>query len=256
MAYSTHESLRHDLPAYALGSLSVGEAAEVERHLDACEECRSALREYEEVMRLLPHALPIVEPSPSARAALLSRVQGNGQTGRRFPRARRAATHWYAFAAAAILLLATVTVAMWDQSGNDPAENPIGLVDDLRGRETVQMLAMTGSEHAPAAVGQIIVDPGDTRAALMVSGLPALPSGYEYQFWFVQPDNTRVSGGVFRVDANGSAIVAIDAPREFSRAWRCGVTEEPAGGSPAPTGRNVLSASYYEPVDTDYPDPG
>lgn len=256
MTYASHESLQQDLAAFALGSLDAEATADVRRHLSHCADCQGVLREYEEVMRLLPHALPIVEPSPSARAALLSRVQDGQRGGTSARRRWSVPAHWYAIAAAAILLLATVTVAMWSQNATQAPESPLGLVDELRRRDTVQMLAMMGSEHAPAAVGQIIVDPGDTRAALMVSGLPAPPSGYEYQFWFVQPDDTRVSGGVFSVDANGSAIVAIDAPREFSRAWRCGVTEEPAGGSPTPTGRNVLSASYFEPVDGEYPDPG
>lgn len=257
MTHVSHESLQSDLSAYALGSLSREETEAVESHLRECAECRNIVREYEEVMRLLPHALPIVEPSPSARAELLSRVQNSKLSGPPAPRTRQSFTPWYAMAAvAAIMLLTALVIAVWDRPGGQEDENPTGLVDDLRGRTTIQMLSMTGSEHAPAAVGQIIVDPGDTRAALMVSGLPALPSGREYQFWFVQPDSTRVSGGVFGVDANGSAIVAIDAPRGFSRAWSCGVTEEPAGGSPEPTGRNVLIASYDQPLDVEYAEPG
>jgi anti-sigma-K factor RskA len=257
MTVTWHESLQTDLAAYALRSLNREEGEAIEAHLRDCAECRSLLHEYQETVRLLPHALPVVTPSPHARARLLASLQGGASPQPRSSRVRTVALRWYVLAAgAAVMLLMTLAFASWDGSGDRATTNPAGLLSDLRERPDVQMLAMTGSEDAPMAVGQIIVDPGDTRAALLVSGLPPLKDGYEYQFWFVQPDNTRVSGGVFTVDSNGAALVAVDAPKEFSRAWRCGVTEEPAGGSPGPTGRNMLTASYDQPEGTEYSEPG
>ncbi|HUG16585.1 MAG TPA: anti-sigma factor [Thermomicrobiales bacterium] len=252
-----HTALRNELPAYALGSLSREEAGAIETHVLACAECREALHEYEEVMRLLPHALPVVEPPPSARSELLARLQHGAQPPRRPARPRPLVTRWSAIAAVlSVLLLMTLAIAIWGRPAELPPESPAERLANLRNQPTVEMLSMSGSPDAPSAAGQLIVNPGDTRAALLVSGLPPLPREHQYQFWFVQPDDTRVSGGVFSVDANGWAIVAVDAPRAFSRAWRCGVTEEPAGGSPEPTGRNVLTASYDLPLDPEYSEPG
>lgn len=260
MTDERHAEIQSELPAFALGSLSPSESDAVAAHLKTCGECRSALHEYHEVMRLLPHALPMVSPSPAARHLLLERVHGHeGRRARGLP-GWLATQRWRELAAVATLLLILVAGALVVTGERSPEEtpvtNPAALLSDLRDRPSVQMLAMTGSEHAPSAVGQIIVDPGDTKAALLVSGLPQLGWGREYQFWFVEPDDSRVSGGIFTVDANGAAIVAIDAPAEFSRAWRCGVTVEPAGGSAAPTGKNVLTASYERPLDAEYDEPG
>jgi anti-sigma-K factor RskA len=242
---------RDDLPGYALGSLTPGEAARVEAHLAACAACRTVVDEYREVLGLLPRGLPVAAPSPASRDALLLRVreaQGHNQP---LAPLRQRAVWWRRAAlglAAFVLLLAVSATTLLLRSGaDDTSDDPGRLLAELRQRPGVQMLAMVGSQHAPAAVGQLVVDPGETRAALLVSGLPPLPRDHVYQFWFVEPDQTRVSGAVFTVDANGSAIVAVDAPQEFSRHWRCGVTEEPAGGSPGPTGRNVLAANYDAP---------
>jgi anti-sigma-K factor RskA len=239
-----------DLPGYALGTLQPAEATRVDAHLATCAACRVRLHEYREVLALLPRGLPVTAPSPAARAALLTRVRAETatlpSTGSKPPAVwwRRAALGL----AACLLLLASGSVALLlSTTRDDTLDDPGRLLADLRQRPQVQMLAMVGSQHAPAAVGQLVIDPGDRRAALLVSGLPPLPQGYVYQFWFVEPDQTRVSGALFTVDTNGAAIVAVDAPTEFSRTWRCGVTEEPAGGSAGPTGRNVLIASYETP---------
>jgi anti-sigma-K factor RskA len=153
---------------------------------------------------------------------------------------------------AACLLVASIAIAVMRLGSSDaiPSDDPAALLAELRHRPGVQMLVMVGSPNAPSAVGQIMLDPGDTRAAMLVSGLPPLRVDQAYQLWFVQPDETRISGAVFSVDSNGAAIVAVNAPPDFSRDWRCGVTEEPAGGSAAPTGRNVLIARYAADPET------
>lgn len=248
-----HDALRDDLAGYALGALSTAEASHVEAHLAGCSECQAILAEYAIVLNLLPHGLPISQPSPESRRALLERAHevSQAQTPARTPRV--VPLRVVAAVAACLLVIFAATSAAFLAWGsgrsdrNDAQDDPAMLLAQLRQRPGVQMLAMVGSEAAPAAVGQIVVDPGDTRAALLVSGLPPLTQEQVYQFWFVQPDEQRISGAIFTVDTNGAAIVEIKAPEEFSRDWRCGVTEEPAGGSSEPTGRNVLAASYDAP---------
>jgi len=105
---------------------------------------------------------------------------------------------------------------------------------------------MRGSDAAPQAVAQLLFQPGDTRAGLVVSGLQPLPDERAYQLWFVRPDATRYDGGVFSVDSGGQAMVIIEAPADYAPGWNCGVTEEPAGGSEWPTGQNVLRGSYED----------
>jgi anti-sigma-K factor RskA len=242
-----HNIFRDDLSAYALGALEPSATERLERHLGECAECRQLLREYEEVMRLLPLGLPLATPSPSARRELFNRVRTDqSATGR-----RRASGWWprmrvHVLTAAAVVAVVLGSALFWTLTQDDNGEDASAIVANLRADEDTQIIPMLGSEAAPQAVAQLFFQPGETQAGLVVSGLPPLPEDRAYQLWFVHPDETRYDGGVFNVDEGGQAMVIIDAPADYAPGWRCGVTEEPAGGSHTPTGRNVMLGSYTD----------
>ena len=50
----------------------------------------------------------------------------------------------------------------------------------------------------------------------------------------------RTSGGVFSVYDEGYGVLKIDAPEPLISYQNVGITIEPAGGSPGPTGERVL----------------
>jgi anti-sigma factor RsiW len=50
---------RTDLGAYSLGLLEAAEAAQVERHLAACPDCRQEVREFEAVRGMLDHLVEV-----------------------------------------------------------------------------------------------------------------------------------------------------------------------------------------------------
>jgi anti-sigma-K factor RskA len=242
-----HETFQDDLPAYALGVLEPELSVRMERHLSACDECRGRLREYEEVVRLLPLGLPRAEPSPSARRELFNRVRRDDATSSNagwhnwWPRMRR-----HVLTAAAVVAIVFGAGLYWESTNDSGSNEAAETIADLRQDESTQIISMRGSENAPQAVAQLLFQPGQTRAGLVVSGLPPLPEDRAYQLWFVDPTKTRHNGGVFNVDDSGQAMVAIDAPADYSPGWQCGVTEEPASGSESPTGQNVLLGSYEE----------
>jgi anti-sigma-K factor RskA len=243
----SHETFQNDLPSYALGTLEPPATVRLERHLGECDDCRRLLREYEEVMQLLPLGLPRAEPSPSARRELFHRLRSEPSTTR-----GRAVSGWWrrfrlpALATAAIIV-AIVAGALFSSLGNDDqTNNAAAIVAELRKSPDTQIIPMLGSEAAPDAVAQLFFQPGETRAGLVVSGLPPLPGDRAYQLWFVQPNETRHDGGVFNVDSGGQAMVVIEAPADYAPGWSCGVTEEPAGGSEQPTGQNVMRGNYTD----------
>ena len=243
----SHEALRNELPAYALGTLEAPDSARLERHLAGCAECRQLLREYEEVNRLLPLGLPRTEPSPSARRELFNRARIDATASRRrkfhawWPRLRL-----HALTATIVVVAVLVSALVWTQIDGGDSEDAAAILEDLREDSDTQVIPMLGSDAAPQAVAQLFFQPGKTQAGLVVSGLPPLPGDRAYQLWFVQPDETRHNGGVFNVDSSGQAMVIIDAPPDYAPGWRCGVTEEPAGGSDAPTGQNVMLGNYED----------
>ena len=241
-----HTAIRDDLPGYALGALDASDRQRVAEHLRACADCRARLGEYEEVARLLPLGLPVTQPAPSTRAELLARARQQrwAQHGRLRALATTAQGRWLAAVAAALCFM-LASVVGWGIVRDDArdSERPFG---NLLQQPGARVFPMVGSQMAPDAMGQLIVASGTRDAGLIVTGLPQLPPDKDYQFWFVTPNESRISGAVFEVDDAGEAIVAVTAPERFSEEWRCGVTEEPDGGSPEPTGPNVLRAAYYE----------
>ncbi len=64
-----------------------------------------------------------------------------------------------------------------------------------------------------------------------------------YQFWLIDPSGDRTSGGTFSVDAQGRGWVLIRSPKPLNNFQSVGVTIEPEGGSPAPTGAKMMGTS-------------
>ncbi len=101
---------------------------------------------------------------------------------------------------------------------------------------TVQMIA---TDAAAGAAGRLVPSLDGRHGTLSVQGLPGLPPGSQYQLWLVG-DSGRTSGGVFSVDGAGCGVLRVSSPAELRAYTAFGVTVEPAGGSPGPTGPRVL----------------
>jgi anti-sigma-K factor RskA len=69
----------------------------------------------------------------------------------------------------------------------------------------------------------------------VASNLPPVPSGKEYQLWFVTPTGP-VSASVFKPDDRGGAELIGAVPPGMADPNAMAVTLEPAGGVPLPTG--------------------
>ena len=79
----------------------------------------------------------------------------------------------------------------------------------------------------------------EAAAVLEARDLPDVPDDETYQLWFIGADGP-VSAGTFRPDDDGRVEVVADG--DLAAAEVVGITVEPAGGSPAPTGDVLLSA--------------
>ena len=68
----------------------------------------------------------------------------------------------------------------------------------------------------------------------------APPEGQVYQVWFMDAAGRRISGGTFRTAPRPYGVYTVTVPANLPAYVRIGVTLEPAGGSPSPTGPQVL----------------
>lgn len=234
-----HEEFQTDLAAYALGSLDPDEQAALEEHLRDCPECQVILADYEQVVTAYPLTLPERQPPEGALDRLLERARaGQGQV----PVTPDVIDHrmrylWAGFAGLAALLLVMLGWNIWLQINADSDS----LVDSSR---IAIVLPLTGTENAGDASGHLVMDEEWDECALVASGLPPLDADHDYQLWFVSADGSRKSGAVFHPNDAGQISVDVDVPENWRDFEQVGITAEPAGGSPGPTGPAVLSGGF------------
>jgi anti-sigma-K factor RskA len=208
-----------DAAAYALGALDSAEAEAFRVHLADCAACQKEVAEFEQIAGALPELAPQYRVPKDLRRRVLSEVRATpkAQAGaRKTPgRSWRPALVWGgAFAAAAVVLVVLV-VAL--NSG---------------GSTTRTIQASAGSAELQIAGGH-----GD----LIVHRLPQLPAGRIYEMWVQRGSAAPTpTGTLFAVRANGSAAVGV--PGSLNGVSAVLVTQEPAGGTSAPTSAPVIVA--------------
>lgn len=103
----------------------------------------------------------------------------------------------------------------------------------------VQELDLQAGEAAPTARGRVWVDQTSGQGMMMARNLPPLSEGYVYQVWLHRADGS-VSSGFLRAYDGGVYYSVLQAPSKITDYDRLGVTPEPLGGSPGPTGPRVI----------------
>jgi anti-sigma-K factor RskA len=109
--------------------------------------------------------------------------------------------------------------------------------------DPMRVVPMTHSDAAPNASGIVVISSDGEYGAVIVENLPPLPTEKQYQLWLIEKDQ-RTSGAVFSVSDEGYQSVQVEAPQPLEDYDGCGITVEPAGGSPGPTGERVLAGNF------------
>ena len=94
-------------------------------------------------------------------------------------------------------------------------------------------------QGAVPAWGRVYFDSDGGQGMVMVHDLPTPPEGTTYQVWLTR-GNDRVSAGTFRTDGGGFGYTIVRADNPVGNYQRLGITQEPAPGSPSPTGPPIL----------------
>jgi anti-sigma-K factor RskA len=243
-----HDRLVGELAAYVLESLEAPERTRVEIHVATCARCASLLEEYRAVVGALPVGLDPVAPPPAAWAAIRAAAR------ERRPRARRWArkiirpdwprvARWPALAVLVASLIVWNVMLQRELARHAPGPAPGPEVEALSRRPgRLVILAGTGE---PGASARLFVAADGGHGHLAISGLNALPRERTYQLWFVRTGAPAVTGSTFRVDGRGLAWAKVTVPASLDDVRAIVVTEEPASGSVAPTGRHLLEAQPW-----------
>lgn len=233
------EDVRPLLPAVAIGALDRTDAVGVAQHLLVCPACRQELDRYGDTADYVGFAVPQITPHPSLRPRILAALSTNGY--RRFtPRWRLAAS----IAAALIVMLLAANLALQlhlidsdSQSTASPRRTASATAPQL-----VWFDLTASGPNAGSASGILCAQRDGNLAWLIVQDLPQLPPGKIYQAW-LSNDGQRVSAGTFSVDDRGRGFLTIRLAHPIDSYALLGVTDEPDGGSPAPSGERFLSVS-------------
>jgi anti-sigma-K factor RskA len=249
MSDLSHETHVLDLlPAYAVGSLDSGEASQVEAHLLSCWICRNESSAFQSAADELLFAAPAAAPSPDLKDRLMQRVHSldtvrpKGQErivsqAPARPLLERLLPVWGMASLFLILALAGSTLVLWQRF------NQLELVTSAGGMRAVPLSA---PDTASSATGFVLISADGEDGALVVDGLPPLGESQQYQLWLIR-DGQRTSGAVFSTDENSYGGTRIRAPRSLLDYSAVGITIEPTGGSPQPTGTRVLGGPLFNP---------
>jgi anti-sigma-K factor RskA len=116
------------------------------------------------------------------------------------------------------------------------------LLEALSVRGT-RLLPLKGSESAAESTAYALLVE-NSKLVFVASNLPSLAAGSQFQLWVVRKQEPKVvSAAVFSRDDNGSAVVSFEDPSVLTDVAQIQVTEEPEGGSSAPTGIKLLEGS-------------
>jgi len=268
---------------YAADALDPVECDALAAHLaGGCPRCAGSLAEAEAALAHLPLALEAVPPSENVRATLMRRVQAAPRaapagvslpaTGAAPPRTRPAspppsrAGGWLRPALAAIAATVVTAVAL-TVPGTQARRDLLARVEAqdreivrLRGAveaaaETVRVLrspavrvvALSGTEAQPRAAARIFWDPSRRTWHFYAAALRAPAPGRTYQLWFITPAQEKIPAATFDVDARGEAAIEVAIPAGLDAIAVAAVTDEPAGGSPQPTGSIHLAGAIAHP---------
>ena len=239
------DSIQELLPAYALDALPLDDRWRVEEHLETCPECRGLLDGYLAVGQALLTSSPPMDPPPGMRAHLIASLAG--QPSGAHSRPRRVWFAWRALAAGTAMLLVAANVFLFFETKSLARQQEQLAAQLVEDQTTLGLAAYPSARTAlvrgDGTYGTFLFEPDLPLSVLYAWGLEPLGSGETYQAWLIEPDGNRVNGGIFQIEPGSSFVrLLIHAPQDLSAYIGIGVTIEPSGGSPAPTGPRVLGA--------------
>ena len=251
------------LPFYALDALTDEEREMVESYLAEHPEAREQINDLHAGVSALPYGISPVEPPRQVKEALMARVNADAEararTSIQTPQRSSRRTPWFANLFQAFSLGAAAVAIIWAvvlSAQVSRLQNEIsGLHDTLAKQShsleqiianlpksppsTVITVSIKGTNVEPGIHGQLIADPKEQSAVLIVSGLPKLEANKTYQVW-LGSGGSLVSAGLLSIDENGQGVVIVTSNESIGSFNQLGISVEPEGGSPQPTGDIVV----------------
>ena len=261
--------------AYALGALDPPERAAFEAHLaTGCAECAKAVAEARWLVAQLAYLAPEASTSDMLKDRLMQTVRSEAKSSSLRATPTKTTTpsgipYWLAAGIAALLLL-TLYFA-WDahrlkqelraaNERNQRNEEIVASTQNERAAAQQELSAMQEQMAKMRRENAILTDPASVKITLAAQKIQApqmvamwhdkygivltgqkvpMPAGNRVlQLWLMPkaPGGKPIPSMTVRPDANGNFVILVsNPPAASSNTKALAITEEPAGGSPAPT---------------------
>src|SRR5437763_506906 len=250
-----HTQYAETLALYALGALdNADERADLEAHLNSCQECQSELDALRSDTALL--ALSAVGPAPPQRARqrLLDAISSAPPRREKIQRMVIGVLRprWLNFVPiAATLLLAVFSLMLLQRNSRlltnleqaraelsenqKQAQQAKAIMDVMNAPDAMHLTLVTAKTAPPQPEIKMIYSPNKAGLLLMASNMEPLPPDKVYELWLLPASGgAPMPAGTFKPDGSGNAMMhhSMDTGME---AKAFAVTIEPAGGSQTPT---------------------
>jgi anti-sigma-K factor RskA len=269
---SNCDQFREMYEAYALGALDLPEGAALEAHLaSGCAECAKAVAEARWLVAQLAYLAPEASSSDMLKSRLMGTVRSEAKSSSPSATATKTTTpsgipYWLSAGIAALLLL-TLYFA-WDahrlkqglRAANERNEQIVANTQNERAASQQELTAMQEQMAKMRRENAILTDPASVKITLAAQKIQApqmvamwhdkygivltgqkvpMPSGNRVlQLWLIPkaPGGKPMPSMTVRPDANGNFVILVsNPPAASSNTKALAITEEPAGGSAAPT---------------------
>jgi anti-sigma-K factor RskA len=252
------DQFRELIEAYALGALDPQERASLEAHLaSGCADCEKALREARWLVSQLAYLSPDAKPSDMLRGRLLQTVRAEARAGKA---AKSSAIPFWMWGAVAALLLFAV-YQTWELS---QVRTTIGKINQQTQTEIAKRQDLKKQFEAAHREAIILTDPHSVKIPMsaddksmpkleamwhakmgivvMGQDIPMPQGNRTLQLWLIPkaPGAKPMPSMMVRPDAGGKFMLLVEDPpdaMEFTKALA--ITEEPEGGSQAPTTKPI-----------------
>jgi len=246
--------------AYAVDALTEQERRTFEEHLDACAHCRAELIGLRETAAHLGGSVQD-QPPADLRATVLGQIgavrplppilpedsaQATSEASTTTPehppatrlssrrqRHYRLRRRWLtSVAAAAAILVGAVAWHPW--TGSTPAQ--VSASQQVLHASDAQRLV----KHLDGTTATLVYSHRLAKAVLITSDMAPAPQGHTYQVWYMTASGAATGAG-FVHPSGGGKHSSVLLKGNADEAAVVGVTIEPAGGSPQPTTKPIMT---------------
>jgi anti-sigma-K factor RskA len=223
-----------DAALHLLGLLDDEQNEAFLEHARSCAVCRDEIGSLQAAVDVLPATVPQLSAPEHVKRLVMKVVHGEAVPDARAPRRLPGVRRWLApvqltSPRPALALGAAVLVAVGVAIGALSASSPSGA--------TTRVV----SADVTIAGARATLHQSGGHDWLTVAGMPQPPAGRIYEVWVKRPGGSpQPTSSLFTPTKAGTASAAV--PEGLSHGSEVMVTQEPAGGSQAPTSMAIIVA--------------